>query len=77
MTAVKTTTLEKSKHELGDLVVIEDHHSETGIRFYTVEFRANKKALKKNPKLPILLSVTESSTVGAKASLAKQLDRYK
>ncbi len=72
---MRTSVIEKIKHDLGDVVVSEEHLPDKGIRFYTVEFRASKKALKSNPKLPLLLSVTENSVANAKASLEKFLER--
>ena len=68
-----TTVLEKSKHALGDITITEDHWKETGTRFYTVEFKASKKATKANPKLPVLLSVTDGTLANAKANFANQL----
>ena len=73
--AVQTTTvvLETPSHARGKMKVFQDT-LENGNKFATCQFVFSKTERKKNPKLPIVISITDFHAQTAKASMLKYLD---
>lgn len=65
--------LETEKLPQGKLKIVQERYVETGVVFISAEFIFNKAELKKNPTLPLFMSITDSHLIDVKAAMLKKI----
>lgn len=75
MLTPEITILETEKLPQGKLKIVQERYIETGVVFISAEFCFNKAELKKNPTLPLFISITDAHLTDVKAAMLKQISK--